>query len=67
MKYFGEDFLVDGGCNAKDETVLRWHKFCSSIHGNSTLCIRDTFGKIVNYGNLKENGFFAELFQVRTS
>ena len=23
VKYFGEDYLVDGGCRAKDETVLR--------------------------------------------
>ena len=24
VKYFGEDYLVDGGCKAKDETVLKW-------------------------------------------
>ena len=52
VKYFGEDFLVDGGCSAKDETVLRWHKFCSSIHGNSTLCITDTFGNRAFYYKL---------------
>ena len=23
VKYFGEDYLVDGGCKAKDETVLK--------------------------------------------
>ena len=23
VKYFGEDFLVDGGCKARDETVLK--------------------------------------------
>merc|ERR1711978_89478 len=45
VKYFGEDYLVDGGCKAKDETVLKWHKFCSFLHANSTLCVTDTFGK----------------------
>ena len=24
VKYFGEDYLVDGGCKAKDETVLKY-------------------------------------------
>ena len=23
VKYFGEDYLVDGGCKAKDATVLK--------------------------------------------
>lgn len=23
VRYFGEDFLVEGGCRAKDETVLK--------------------------------------------
>jgi len=45
VKYFGEDYLVDGGCKAKDETVLKWHKFCSLLHANATLCVTDTFGK----------------------
>ena len=63
VKYFGEDYLVDGGCKAKDETVLkweiqqfksnfqtfwwncRWHKFCSLLHANATLCVTDTFGE----------------------
>ena len=44
VKYFGEDYLVDGGCRAKDETVLRWHKFCSFLHANSTLCVTERFG-----------------------
>ena len=44
VKYFGEDYLVEGGCRAKDETVLRWHKFCSFLHSNSTLCVTDRFG-----------------------
>lgn len=45
VKYFGEDYLVDGGCKAKDETVLKWHSFCTSLHSNATLCVTDTFGK----------------------
>ena len=45
VNYLGEDYLVTGGCPSTDTTVLRWHKFCSFLHGNDTLCITERFGK----------------------
>merc|ERR1712083_538018 len=45
VEYLGEDYLVTGGCPATDPTVLRWHKFCSFLHGNNTLCVTQRFGK----------------------
>ena len=45
VDYFGEDYLVTGGCPATDLTVLRWHKFCTFLHGDSTLCVTERFGK----------------------
>merc|ERR1712165_242592 len=45
VEYLGEDYLVTGGCPSTDPTVLRWHKFCSFLHGNDTLCVTQRFGK----------------------
>ena len=33
VKYFGEDYLVDGGCKAKDETVLKYLSCFWNIDG----------------------------------
>ena len=42
--------------NIPSFVLSRWHKFCSSLYPNSTLCVTDTFGKNVltvpKYSNL---------------
>ena len=45
VNYLGEDYLVTGGCPTKDPMVLKWHKFCTFLHGDSTLCVTEKFGR----------------------